>query len=178
MLKRLTIFALLCALPASAWFDWSDEWSYVYIATVNYVDVSPDARDSAPEVTSAVPLPLSVTVKVSESDLWEIDVTEARLQYRKDDGSWVDVGPVYDDAAVALAFEEDQYVFGQGTVSSDLADVDPGDTVLLRLYIANDALGYENAALADDTGADGTNGWEDQWVVSVATDPDNELPVW
>ena len=40
-----------------------------------------------------------------------------------------------------------------------------GDKLLIRIHVSD--IGGENANLDDDTTADGTNGWADQWVLSL-----------
>lgn len=182
MVRKLIILALyLCIPTASAcWFTWSEDWGNVHISRINYENVEPTAEDTAPDDIT-VKLPITVWVDVKESDLWSIAVNYVELQYKVEgETGWISLDLVYDDESRNYEFTGDQRLFGSGIIDADTASVDPGDTILIRLYIANYDNGvkqYENAAKASDTTKDGTNGWLGEWVVRMILDTGSR-PSW
>ena len=141
----------------------------VYIAGVNDVDYNNPPIDlSTDEDNVSVSLPLSVRVNVEEGS-GEFDVEEVKLQWRHDsEGTWTDITPAYSDVSKSFIFTWDEYHFGRSTNATLTSDdgITAGDTILIRLYIANPTEGYQNANLGVDTTDEGTNGWEDPWVKS------------
>lgn len=182
-ITTLLIGLLLAAAPAqlAAWYSWAGEYDLVHIAAVNQADTSPTDDDVAPDGVS-VKLPATIYVRVKESDLYSVAVTDVKLQYKDPagDNTWRDFGPTYSDPARSYLFADNQTAFGREALHADLTDVSPGDTLLVRLYIAHDTGGgvsNQNASLTADTTAEGTNGWRDQWVVEIQTQT-NQRPTW
>jgi len=183
-MKRLTVlFVFMFATHlAHGWIGGIVMWQYLHIARVNYANVEPTENYVAPEATG-ISLPVTITVRSHPGVDWDFDVQHMELQYRvvgetfEDEAVWHTFGPVYDILEGTFSITGDQMYFGRNSLHAGLENVDPGDEILVRIYIKNNEMEYENASKTADTTAEGTNGWRDEWVVSITTVA-NTRPVW
>jgi len=169
MKKFLTTTLAVLILFMAGWYDWSNEYDRCYIAGVNDIETNREPTDIDTHADNVnVSLPLNVRVHIEEGS-YGYDVEEVKLQWRHDtESSWTDITPAYSDTAKDFIFNWDEYHFGRrdnATLTSD-DGISAGDTILIRLYIANSTNGYQNADTGVDTTDEGTNGWEDPWVKS------------
>ncbi len=179
-MRRLSIIIILLmvlSVSAFGWFHPEDDHYKGYIAGAE-PDQHLEPDGASHPAGGMVSLPLTIRVFTEKI---EYDLQVVKLQWRldKDPGveNWTTITPTYEDTTRNFEFNWDEYWFGRapdGTISSD--DVTPGDTVLVRLYMANTSVGSQNASLDVDTTADGTNGWQDHWVVAFDTREDDERP--
>jgi hypothetical protein len=164
---------ILLTTSAFGWYDWSSEYSSCYIAGANPGQhIQPTAVDIQDE-GGVVYLPLSVRVHTREGS-YGFDIQEVKIQWRLSNnpgaGNWTTISTIYSDDTGNFEFDWNDFNFGrQPNPTIDADDVSPGESVLVRIYIANHTAGYQNADLAVDTTAEGTNGWEDSWVMEFDT---------
>lgn len=172
----LVFVFIIISIISTGWFDWVSEWDYVYISYVNQHDVSPSGPDVAPEVDEAK-LPISIKIKIEKGGMG-IPIQKVILQYSTDkDGetwiNWQNFGPEYSDEGKSYKSEKWQGFVGKYQITDEMVSM--GSDIAVRVYFANIDQGNENADLSINTTADGTNGWKDQWVVSMTTETNKRI---
>lgn len=171
MVTRLFILVFILALPcARAWLDPTNYYDRLNISFVNDKNTGPTAENTAPEAgTTSLPF----TVRCSVSPVPGATIMTVGLQYRHSgDAVWHELAPSYIGPAWTIDFRATQTAFGDNQITA--TECPPGDTVLIRVW-ATDGL-TENASVLVDTAADGTNGWRDEWVVSITAHATNTKP--
>lgn len=176
-LTGLLIFFLFLSPLTLGWFEGDPYWT-IAITAVNGYDTTPESVDNAPDGGS-VKLPLTVWINLESNGVWELAMHEVRLQYKVIGKSgWIDTPVVYNNSERAYKFKSHQFAMGSEIIKDSSTSVDPGDSLLIRLYIAHHAEeSYRNAPLGVDTTEEGTNGWRDAWVVLVHLD-NTWRPIW
>lgn len=177
MKKLLLCSALLLLSPLfmACWFT-SENYQKCYIAQINTADVfyesaAFDAGGVAHPEAGEISFPATVWVKLQPRE-GQTEPTQFTLQFKKlPSGSWTTIKTI-SNPAWTVNFSRPVALFGKG-ILNNLSGVTAGDDILVRVYVT-DGL-YENADLANDTTEDGTNGWQDQWVVKL-TVSSNERP--
>lgn len=166
MKKILTIALLALTIAASAcWFTAAD-WQVVWIDSVNNTSITP-VFGTFPTVTAAecgtINIPATVRVKITPSVTNATPILETRLQWKHSASTtWKTICELK-DLDWALDYSTPIAIFG--TYNFNPPGVKTGDVVLIRLQV-EDATTV-NAQIDVDTTAEGTNGWQDQWVTSM-----------
>jgi hypothetical protein len=172
MVKYLLLIVVGLALavsPAQAWFSQPENWNAVYIAKVNDFDCTPTASNTAPD-GGTVSLPATFYVKTSPT-VNGSPVT-VKLQYRNGSGVWVDLAPSYTSTAHGVkTFAVTHTAFWDALTT---AHYTKGAACRVRIYVSDGVV--QNASTALDTTEDGTNGWQDQWVVGFTAAAGNLKP--
>ena len=163
----IVAFALLTLPVFACWFT-SENYNRCYIAKVNSYDcfdeTEPFNENGIPcPDGGTISFPATVWIKLKPRDSGPA-ITQMKLQFRKStDSTWTDIKTI-SNVTWAVNFEKPVALFGRNCLNN-LPGVSGGDEILIRIYVT-DGL-YENADLTSDTTEDGTNGWQDQWVVRL-----------
>ncbi|MCF6174807.1 MAG: hypothetical protein L3J71_03460 [Victivallaceae bacterium] len=171
--KRTPLFAIIClaivfsSLSASA--CWFTELSFKrnYIAAINnqiafYSDATWNSGVVPCPDNLTISLPATIYIVLAPG-IGDPPITQALLQYKKlPSGSWTTIKNLT-NLNWSINSTSPLKLFGKNIL--DPQDVSPGDTILVRLYVTDGIT--ENAPLANDTTEDGTNLWQDQWVVAL-----------
>jgi len=167
MKKFLTALFLTATIYASAcWFTATD-WQVVYFTSVNETDITPDFSAGYPTVT--VPeagtqnIPATICVKMVPSVTNGTPIQQALLQWKYSSGTkWKTVNNL-ESFTWVIDFTKPIPIFG--SYNFNPAGVQSGDVILVRLQVTDATT--VNAQIDVDTTAEGTNGWQDQWVFSM-----------
>jgi hypothetical protein len=167
MKKLLSLLLIIFAVNASACWFTEYQFSRNYIAAINSkIAFYSDATWN----NGAVPCPDNLSISLPAT-IWIVlaprldspDITQAVLQYKiLPSGSWTTIKTITNFSWI-IDYPIPVPLFGKNILDPD--DVSPGDTILIRLYFTDGIT--ENASLTDDTTEDGSNAWQDQWVVSL-----------
>jgi len=165
MKKLLTIILLGLAITSQACWFTSADWQAVWIDRINNTSVAPTGSwgaITAPEA-GTINIPATVYIKVTPSTTNAISIDEVRLQWKYSTSTtWTTIN-VIKDVTWTINYSKPLAFFGKYNLNP--AGARSGDTILIRLQVV-DALSV-NAQIDVDTTAEGTNGWEDQWVTSM-----------
>jgi len=166
MKKFLTALFLTATIYASACLFTATDWQVVYFTSVNETDITP-TFGTFPTVT--VPeagtqnLPATIFVKAVPSITNGTAIQEALLQWKYDGSTkWHTVCHLQDFDWV-IDFTKPLPLFGKYNFNPP--GVAPGDVLLVRIQVTDSTT--VNAQIDVDTTAEGTNGWQDQWVFSM-----------
>ena len=164
MKKILIILAMLVGISAFACWFTDTTWNSVYIASVNETSTVPSGTwpaITAPEC-GIINFPATVTMKIIPSPTNQIKIDEVLLQYKIQGQQWQTIN-IIENVTWIIDYETPIALFGRFNLMP--AGILPGDVVLIRLQVV-DAVSM-NAQIDVDTTDQGTNGWQDQWVVSM-----------
>jgi len=166
MKKFLTTILIMGAIIASACWFTSTDWRVVYFTKVNETDITP-TFGTYPTVTAPEAgiqnLPATIYMKITPSVTNGTAIQEALLQWKYSTGTkWKTVCHLKDFAWV-IDYTKPIPLFGKYCFNP--AGVKSGDVLLVRLQVTDATT--VNAQLDVDTTAEGTNGWQDQWVFSM-----------
>ena len=126
--------------------------------------------DAAEAGTVSLPITFRCAIRTLGG---ESAITSAKIQYKATGtGVWTDLTPAYAAPSWAIDFFPTMTAFGLDSATTSVYA--KGATMLFRLYVSDGVA--ENADPAQDTTADGTNGWLDQWVVGATAHATNTKP--
>lgn len=118
---------------------------------------------------------LPITFRVALRPISPATITTCKIQYKKvSDGLWYDLTPTYTSAKTVIDFLATQTAFGHDTATT--SEYAKGAAMRFRLYATDGITENADPSAGTDTTEDGTNGWEDEWVLGLTAHASNEKP--